>query len=369
MTGEFMKIRTGFGVGVVSISAVSCLLLLSSAAFGASGGNESAVVSSLLPGSSVQIAPLTTASGASSERLVITLASSDTPSGLTTLQQQFNYEEIGWRAGIAASLVNVADPTVTSYSVETSTGQVPGYAFNEFHGGFSPSGSSLNDPKLDSVASSAAITQMNSNLTVLKSVLSSGSVISADAQVLPVNADGNEFALEVRITVNQASSLQGHLGDVLVGLQTGLIGNMNSTLVEGLSIQVITANGTPVVGSWQETRAQTGTLQFADPSQSSGPLQSTAVYPNLTGGPSPSVAVIGQKVNASVRWNGSPSEVVVRTHDPKGLAVGASRNIQSAPERDSLLGISLILSVSLMSLTLVYISRRRLRNTRAHLGG
>lgn len=80
-----------------------------------------------------------------------------------------------------------------------------------------------------------------------------GRVTKASPFVISSGAGANQYALEVDITVDEASSLAGHYGDVLQGLRTGLTGDLSATPVEGLSIVVTLADGTPVVGSWEAT--------------------------------------------------------------------------------------------------------------------
>ncbi|MGH3525241.1 MAG: hypothetical protein ACRDU4_21025, partial [Mycobacterium sp.] len=112
-----------------------------------------------------------------------------------------------------------------------------------------------------------------------------GSVTKAVPVLIPSGAGANQYALEADIVLDRASSSAGHYGDILRGLRTGLTGDLASTPIEGLSIVVTTVDGTPVVGSWESTRAGGGATQFADPEAQPQHPQATTTFRNLTGGP------------------------------------------------------------------------------------
>lgn len=281
-------------------SLLACATLGSGIVASASvGGDVTATVDGLLPGSISSLQSPSSVTSGGPQQLLIQLSPTEIRSGLSTMAQTFTYNEIGWRARSAASVVAETNPNVTSYSVVASDGSVPPGAFNAFHGGFATIGTPISTPNLDSVSSSLALAQLNSNLTVLNSVLPSGSVISESATVLPVGSSADQFALEADITINQPSALVGHYGDVLDGLTTGLTGDPSLTSIEGLSIVVNATDGTPILGSWQATRSETGTLQFGDPTQSVNALQVTTTFPNLTGGPATEQTALGAPIVSS----------------------------------------------------------------------
>jgi hypothetical protein len=276
-------IRVFRGVGVLSSSAT-----------GAGSHGMSSIVDDFLPGATATLQSSPSRGNKSAARLIIQLSPESTKDK-TKLQQDFMYEEIGWRAEIAYDIINSGDADISSYRVTTSDGRVPPAALNDFHGGTTtiPGLKPMAHPGLDTVPASLALQQLKSSIEILTDALPAGSVTSASVVLLPTDRR-NQYALEADITINQASSLDGHYGDALEGLQTGLTGDPASTIVEGIAIVVTAADGSPVLGGWQSTRDQSGTLQFGDPSKANTELlRVTRPFPDVTNGPGTKIGALG----------------------------------------------------------------------------
>lgn len=329
-------------VGMVTV----LLLGTTHTAFAANTVDISTMVSSVLPGSVVTMQSAGAQSSTPTQGMLVQLSPSAIPSGLTTLEQEFAYEDIGWRVRLVASIANETNPYLTSFSVLPTTGTVPINAQDALHGGIVVGSQPFNNPSLDSVGPSAALSQLQSNLTALKNALPTGSVLSESAVVLPLGSSVNQFALQANVTVDQPSSVAGHYGDVIEGLQTGLIGGPFTSMIEGLEIEVTAADGTPVVGAWESTRSASGTLQFGDPTQATSSMQVTTSFPVLTGGPTTASGALGSP--------GGRSSSNSTSH------VGNAIELRSTASNASIIGSWWILGLPIVAF-LVFLSRRKFR--------
>jgi hypothetical protein len=270
-----------------------------------SSAQVTSIVQSFLPGSSVSVSPATGNGQSGANQLKIELARSEMPSGLTRAKQTVHFEGIGWRANMAASIVYASDPSIIRYEVAAPDGTVPKAAVNDFHGGFEAKDLTVKTPLIDSVSIQKALAQLNSNIAVLSRALPAGSVTSEKAYALRVQGSRNQFALEANITLSSAVDLDGHYGDVLSGLPTGLTGDYSLASVEGLALVVTSSDGTLLVGSWQSTRATGAVLQLGTDAPDVDTFQTTTAFPNLTGGPSTRAVALDAPL-AGLHSSGSP---------------------------------------------------------------
>ncbi len=303
----------------------------------------SSIVDYLIPGATTNIV----SDPGTQQTLQIILPQSAASGQLTHEQQQFIDNNLGWRARIAASLVAAQSPSVSTWVVDDPDGSPPDANSDAFHGG-TAAGASLGNPKLDSVSVSAATAQLQSNVQAFRSILPTGAYIGDSIRAYQVG-NSNEFALEVDITLASSKSLDGHFGDAIGGLQTGLTGDSTASLIEGLAIQVESQDSTPIVGSWQTARSPQGTLQFANPDDQTQSLAPTTQYVNLTGGPSTKTTVLGGfgHENGSRHLAPSPAGSKPQASDSGFLGVLALWG-----------GFSLLLAL----LALVYRQRLRITN-------
>jgi hypothetical protein len=284
------------------LSIVLCVFVVIPVGGAAAAGDASAqtTVGNLLPGATASIENVSS-SGTPTQILQIQLGSSQVATGLSNMAETFSLDQIGWLARLAATTVNQADPEVSGYQVLDSDGQSPSATVDALHGGFVSLNTELDMPLIDTVPASQGLAQLNSNLAVLQSSMPVGSIVSESAQALTVDSLANQYALEANITIGQSSDIANHYGDVIDGLSTGLVGNLALTSIEGLSVEVTTSAGAPVVGFWESTRSQYSVLQFADPSQATGTFETTTTYPDLDGGPPQVETVIGGHQSATKR--------------------------------------------------------------------
>ena len=136
-------------------------------------------------------------------------------------------------------------------------------------------------PKLGSVTPSQALAQARSNLRVLRGVLPRGTIKAT--RILPVVLRPGRFGLEVDLRVSSLRRLATRVGDVIDGMQTGLVGD-DRAVVAGLAIAVTDDRGRRL-GSWQSVLSSSGSV-LANPSLTvPDVLSPRGFYPNLTGGP------------------------------------------------------------------------------------
>ncbi len=88
--------------------------------------------------------------------------------------------------------------------------------------------------------------------------------------------------------------LRGHLADVFDGLATGLVGDGDSPS-EGMQIEVATPAG-PALGAWQTVRDTTGDLEFAPAIHPPRIMRTTVRFPDRTGGPRTTEAVLNELI-------------------------------------------------------------------------
>lgn len=284
----------------------------------------SAVVQNVLPGSSSTLVPtslipsglsnagmpalgsVTTFANTGAEQLQITIpASSFTPIGSTsaalatpsspgTETNDSAAYELGWHAALAAGLAGVANTNIVSYAVNitgvtlTPAEQAAMQGIIRTAAGGLENGGTLAD--IGAVPYQTLLNQLQSNLNVLTSVLPQGTVLSSDAFAVPLDSSAGDYGLEADLKVTSLAVLQGHVGDIVNGLDTGLTGGPTAPS-EGVAINIVDSQGRRV-GWWSATRAASGSA-IGDPILPVGGGTETGTFPNLTGGPAPTASASG----------------------------------------------------------------------------
>jgi hypothetical protein len=229
--------------------------------------------------------------------LSIRLSTGDTVP-IDPARAQFFFADRGWRAGLASGLIGQQDATVVSYHVTDASGVVPGGAENEYseviriQGGTSLAAEPSNPP----IATAKA--QLDSNVATLQSLAPAGTYDSITSPRIDVDPSTNSYAYAVTLQSSKpVADLVPELGNVLNGLQTGLVGN-EQPLIDGLSI-VLKSNGQPIAGSWINARTGEGTELFDGTIDIPNVLNVTGTFPNLTGGPPTAASVTSQPGSAN----------------------------------------------------------------------
>ena len=306
-------------IGVASISMVC--------AFGpafALGTSQftSNLINEVLPGASSLVQPINAGSTSNAAQVLdITLPPQTIPQGLTTFQESFLVNEIGWKANLIGGLVFQNDPTISQFNVAIAGTIVPEAMADTLHGGFTVG--NYGNPAssvLDSLSQGKAVSQLESNITTLDNVLGSGSGVTSTISVIPLVAGTNDFGLQVNVTVPNYSTIAEHRGDIIYGLQTGLTGSFPNNLIEGLAVIVTASDGSPLIGSWVSTRSMSGTLEFGANGVPAGVMSVDASFPNLTGGPTSEAGTTGAPTPRSHINPISPGERISLGDGPRSHA-------------------------------------------------
>jgi hypothetical protein len=189
----------------------------------------------------------------------------------------------GWRAALIAAAAAIGVPSLTDFVATDRTGaQAPGAAFYLNGTVRTTPGQSMavGMTKLGRVSGTAVRRQLDDNIRTLRAGLPAGSLLAATVTPLAV-AGRTAFAVELRVT--DLRRLTPHLGDLLIGLATGLAPGREST-VEGLAIHAVDAGGRNV-GSWIATRAQQGTTVIDPRIRPPAVLAPRLRFVDETGGP------------------------------------------------------------------------------------
>jgi hypothetical protein len=101
--------------------------------------------------------------------------------------------------------------------------------------------------------------------------------------VIRLDLARQEYALSVTLTVVKADDLDRRIGDLVLGVDSGLNDGPRESLIEGLAV-VASTRAQPLVGAWGTVRNDTGRLEFA-PFIHYSCFRATVTFPDLTGGP------------------------------------------------------------------------------------
>jgi len=262
-------------------------------------------------------------SSAADPTLEVQLPANAIPANSTPTEAQFDYYELAWKAELAAGAVDGTQP-ISGWQVTPSTGTVPPQVSDVMHGSSASEGSSSSDPNLDTMSSTTALAQLQSNLAAFKQTMPSGTVEQASAQVVPVGTGTDEYALQADVTLAQASDITGHYGDALVGLETGLLDDLATSPIEGIAVNVVAADGVPIASEWNSTRSGVGTTDFADPSAVPSALTVTTTFPDTTGIPAIETEATGAAGSVSPKTPSVAASRVVRLGPAHRTASGAT---------------------------------------------
>lgn len=227
--------------------------------------------------------------------------------------------QLGWKAELVAGVAAEQDPNIVAFAVSA-----PDISVSESHllsaSLRSAPGTPLPNvhPKLGTVNVGEATAQLASSLTVLRSVLPPGTIRGTRVVSVPVDRAHSLYGMEADIRVTDIALLNPHLGDVVDGLATGLVGD-GTAVTEGLALNVIDDQGRRA-GWWRNPRTGAG-FAIQDPSEANASMRVDARFPNLTGGPRTSVSSLSPSVSSSspsVSSSGARAPIGAATHAKNG---------------------------------------------------
>ena len=278
-------------------------------------GSLEALVGATVPAATGGIAP--TDAGARGLELVLTPGRDDVR---REASNPFAYGDLSWRASMLAASLASDQPEIGAYRLAAPDDMkvaVPPAAVGLLEGSLPAPAESAKLDRLGSISEAEARAQMESNLQTLHK-LNPDIDLSSSVAIVPVDPASNRYGLTVVLRTESAASLIKDAGDVLVGLQTGLVGGVDAT-VEGLSITV-EEGGRPMLAAWSAARAMAGTTMAAPGVELPDALEVSGDYPNLTGGPA---------VTSSV--SGAVAEAPSVPTDPRVTLRAGSTTMYSAP--------------------------------------
>jgi hypothetical protein len=241
--------------------------------------------------------PVGTSSSAPDSPLSLNIQlGSPTASG-SARENVFRWSEVMWQADAAAALASTIDPAIDAFQITEPDGSTPAGAANFMRGSVrgNPTNSAIDEPSLDTISPAIASRQMQSNISALTAAMEPGAITAATVDTTPFGNSSDQFLVDVKVSLDSVADLEGFYGDLVDGLQTGLVGGGDS-LVEGLEVQV-SVNGQPELGVWTDPRGGLGALQL-DPSLTPPDAYvPTATYKDLTNGPSTSSSVVGAQAS------------------------------------------------------------------------
>jgi hypothetical protein len=289
-----------FAVGALLLFAVAAAALLYRSVDSDAAGSDIPVgelqeqVRAAIPGASAEIVSVEEgrASFGRQLQLVVTPAREDVARNEA---DAFAYGDVAWRADMLAASLATEAPELAGYRLAPPAGMqvaVPPAALGVLQGSLPAPETASKLTSLGSVTEEEALAQMASNLDTLRNAVPPGAIASTDVSVVHIDAARDRFALSVSVGTREGDALLKQAGDVMVGLQTGLVGGLSAS-IEGLAI-AIQEEGRPLAASWIATRAMAGTTMLA-PGHELPQVQSVDVeFPNLTGGPQVQAAGIGE---------------------------------------------------------------------------
>jgi hypothetical protein len=239
-------------------------------------------VSGLIPDSSAKLVAESSQVPSTGLELEVALGS---PPSAAEVKDPFAYAALGWRLRLAAASLASETEELRAFRLTApgvSAADVPPAALGEVEGTLPSQRLLAARDSLGSLSQSNAEAQLESNLAVLRRAVPDALLQGVATKAIQV--DPNHVAFEVTLQTDDASSLARYLGDVFVGLQTGLVGGTGGA--DGLAI-VVEETGEAVAGSWFAARAMSGTQMFAPDLKVPDELATTARFPVLGGGSAP----------------------------------------------------------------------------------
>ncbi len=208
------------------------------------------------------------------------------------LPADFVSAELSWRGFMASALV-AQRFGLAGFRIVNPDGSTPALGTDDdYAGSFGASGPWAVRKKIGSVSIDAAEAQLNSNFKTLQAA-TGPTFDHFSVQRLVLSEDDNAFAFLVTIHSSLPTDrVRPYLGDLLVGMQTGLVGD-ESARVDGLALVLENEDGA-LAASFSAPRAGAGELLFGHELDAPGTLSTKIVFPNLTGGDrAPDIAVSG----------------------------------------------------------------------------
>ncbi len=201
--------------------------------------------------------------------------------------EAFEAGEAGWRIQMAGAYAASRNPAILQWTLAPTEGSLSAEATNLLHGVLR---TAIENPigwpsesKIGSVGEKATVQQLESNIAVLKKA--TGEIITDSAiETVPIGTTPATFGLQVDLRVHNLSELASHIGDVFLGLGTGLVGTPQAT-VEGLAINVVDDSGARA-SVWMNGR--TGDGSALGTNEALNPTNAhtiDAIFPVLDGGP------------------------------------------------------------------------------------
>jgi hypothetical protein len=254
-------------------------------------GLQAQVQAAIPGGASAEITPIWRGDELGGEQLVLTPSRGNVEKKAA---DPFAYGDLAWRAEMLAASLATQVADLRGYRLAPPDGlevSVPPAALGLVQGSLPAPEAAAKLADLGSISEKEALAQMASNLEVLESAIAAPAITSTDVNVVPIDAPRGRFALSVTVGTEAGEALMERSGDVMVGLQTGLVGDVHAN-VEGLAITVV-ERGAPLAASWIATRAMAGTTMLS-PGLELAPVQGLDVeFPNLTGGPDVEASGLG----------------------------------------------------------------------------
>lgn len=277
-------------VAALGLLLLSGFILLKDGGQGAAAASTpgpaaiSADVQAVLPGTRGEL--VTSTSGYNGEGQILAV---EVPRDLAAAEvgDPYAVADAAWRIRVLAADLATEVPGVTGYQL-SSTGVSPAAispsVVGELTGMLPPPAAVQGLRKIGSVSFEAARAQLESNIAVLRKG-ASGAIDNVTVQPLQLPDAAEHTAFEINVDSDHVAELKPFLGDIFVGLQTGLVGSEDA-VIDGLAI-VLSEESKPIAGSWIATRALTGAILSSPEFPMPETMTATLPFAASTNGPTP----------------------------------------------------------------------------------
>jgi hypothetical protein len=288
------RIRAAAAILVLAAAAIAAGLALLAAGgpSGLAAISVGRIADNVAPGAAVALVPAQAAvAGAQALEVMLPAALITPPPGAGTPQNDSTtaalYAAAGWRGALIASIAALKVPRLTQFTTTNAAGEQAAGAPFYLDGSVrtAPGQNLARLPKLDKVAPAQELEQLDDNLAALTRGLPRGSIVKTAVAQIVVDPTERGMAYAVNLRVRDLRTLRGHLGDILIGLATGLAPGPDST-VEGLAIDAEDAAGRSA-GTWIATRTQQATTVIDPRIHAPAVLVPRIRFADLTRGPRP----------------------------------------------------------------------------------
>jgi len=205
---------------------------------------------------------------------------------LAKADDPFAVADAAWRVRVLAADLAAQVPGVTGYQLRSpsvSPATLSPTVLAELTGTLPPLAATEGLRRLGSVSADSARAQLESNIAVLRK--HAPAIANVALQSLELPDAGEHVAFAVGVESSDVEKLRPYLGDIFVGLQTGLVGSEDA-VIDGLAI-TLSEGPTPVAGSWMATRALTGVALNSPKFEMPETLATTLPFVSSTDGPVP----------------------------------------------------------------------------------